>query len=771
MKKYWRIVILSLISASLVLGNRYVEAASSGSIAVNTLSPTLSLPTNGGVDLYTPMEGVFTKVSGLDSQVLYSPNDQLDSAIMITADKGNQKGAIWSNPEYRLDLSKPFTSSMWLNISTKTTPADGMAFVMHNASAGSSAFMDQKNYGGSRLGVWGFDQNVTSTADAAKGAIPNSLAIELDTYSNGDTLDKNTPGVPHVAWNYPSNPASYILLPQNKVALVHNDAVSLSMGNVAEGKWHHFSLSWQPSNGSKSGNLTYTFNDRVAADDSVKSMTTDVVKKTIFIDDYVKRFGLTGSNSKVYWGFTGSTGGSSARNVMTFENIPGLVSANITESVVDVTRGVDITKSGVTYSGNQVNYTTSIKYDGANSKFDWRQLLLTQTKNSNLNLTGSEATVQYYLNGTKVGNDKKVSIDTKGNQLSLNLKDSGDLVKNAPIFDEIRVITPLTVGVVSSDVSVQENSTVDGNTAKGVTIVEDDKPVYTIKNSSKPIIGVTSKDLKPIFPGEELKFPATLQDDNSTTLTLNYELKNSAKELMKSGQYINDSSDYNLSDVRKGITVEEALTKDVTKKLSPGVYSITLTAKNGKNYADEVVLTFTILEDKLALVTVPDLNFSNKEATVAQIAKGNDLLPLPLTTNQPKVIIERTNPKRSWQLNLAMDNFHLVKDSNGNAIKPLESYQLATNIPIVLKIKMNTTEDARFLLNQSYMKDVYIPPAALKLANAEKSILIADSDQTATGKIEYTVSPDTTLYLGEGELIRAGTYRGDLIWTLSDVAQ
>jgi hypothetical protein len=97
------------------------------------------------------------------------------SSIVLTQDTGNQGGSAMY--ETKFSSSNDFHVNMYVKISTasSTTPADGMAFVMHNDPRGVTALGSF----GSGIGYQG---------------ITNSVTVEFDTYQNG-----GDPAGPHIA--------------------------------------------------------------------------------------------------------------------------------------------------------------------------------------------------------------------------------------------------------------------------------------------------------------------------------------------------------------------------------------------------------------------------------------------------------------------------------------------------------------------------------------------------------------------------------------------
>lgn len=246
--------------------------------------------------------GVFAPSNGSQSTV--------DSGVVtVTPDSGYQKGSIWSQEASKMDLTHNFSSLMYVNLGNKKGSAgDGMAFVMMNDPDKAKQWNQST---GASLGVWR-NPSLISTEDTE---VKKSFAVEFDTYHNDDSLDglaSNLGGVVlpdhgHIAYGFPGVSDSYTLFkPLLSIARVYglkhnspqrpaNDAY------LSDGTWHPFRINWN----AKSHQLTYRF-------DTLDPVTVTLDPTTVFGTD------------KVYWGFTGSTGGSTELNQVVFSEVPGL---------------------------------------------------------------------------------------------------------------------------------------------------------------------------------------------------------------------------------------------------------------------------------------------------------------------------------------------------------------------------------------------------------------------------------------------------------------
>lgn len=336
------------------------------------------------------------------------------------------------------DLTKEQTITGWIYVGpTFNVSGDGVALVLQNDSRGSDAigryykkaglisFLDpEKNYPayGESLGVYGgmvAPKSLTDTSTIASYAIQNSFALEFDAFNNSssnaglkngtqqyndnstnDLFDglydsKNTLEAKgqHVAWTYPGDPDSYAL----KMATInnfyglhhHNVIFNATIGgydsdtnNTGKDAWHHFTFTYKPDkDDSNYGYISYVYNDR-ETDGTVKPYST-WDKRPRDIDDPIKidlrKFNLSDGQTKIRWGFTGSTGSPGSTpgyNDVILEKIPAVANVIDTSSLYDVTqkraikdldrRSENPTASDSDYTvgdGDKLAFNYNLKYD------------------------------------------------------------------------------------------------------------------------------------------------------------------------------------------------------------------------------------------------------------------------------------------------------------------------------------------------------------------------------------------------------------------------
>ena len=189
--------------------------------------------------------------------------------IRLTPDAGNQSGNAWSYG--KVDFAKSFTISYSAYFGTKDAAgADGIATVFHNSPSGVNA----TGGGGSGIGAQG---------------IANGIVLEIDTYDNGTGMGDiaNDHGQIWVSNN------------QSGAGLL---TTATDFGNVEDGLYHNIVVNWNFA----TKTLSYTLDGINAGIYTFPAGTP--------ITSYF------GGVSKVYFGYTASTGGSSNDQRVRFNN-------------------------------------------------------------------------------------------------------------------------------------------------------------------------------------------------------------------------------------------------------------------------------------------------------------------------------------------------------------------------------------------------------------------------------------------------------------------
>lgn len=269
----------------------------------------------------------------------------------------NSSGGVWFNKP--VSFTRSFRLEMAFFIDNTDTDSDGLTFVMQSSGLNALA-----NQAGPTIGVWA---DIGGTDPLSSGAIPQSFAIEFDTYHNnvttalgGSMLDRDVPSGHHIAWNFPGSNDAYTTdgwLIIDKV-LNHRDTVSVP--DISDGQWHIFTVAFdQPTQ-----MLRYT----------VPDFGVDV---TVPVDDTFKsNLNLTNS-APVYFGFTGANGGYAQEKAVAFVDVEGLVELDMRTGVFEkdpvkllLDTGTTLAQPATVDNSKTITYATYLSYKSTSDLAD-----------------------------------------------------------------------------------------------------------------------------------------------------------------------------------------------------------------------------------------------------------------------------------------------------------------------------------------------------------------------------------------------------------------
>jgi len=424
------------------------------------------------------LTNIFTTPSGSNSTVINN------NIVQVTPATGNQKGGIWSTVANKIDLTKNFNASMYLYFGDQGANAgDGMAFVMHNDLKGSNAL--SPNFG-SGLGVYAGQNPGSSKTDG----IQNSFAVEFDTYVNNNGsdgyFDTNVTTGNHVAWSYPGKDSTYIdyyVFPGNRRTMKHNNVdgnVGVQYpGNLSNDTWRKFTVNWNAT----SKVLTYQLQ-------GLSPVLVPIDVQDVF-----------GTNS-VYWGFTGSTGSKYETNRVAFDQVPGLVNADLYRTITREDSSV-VKNNDDVYGGEVLTYKLNAKY--LSGLQEWANIYAKTTINNDVSYIPGSMTLTDST-GTQVLSDYLWA----GQSLNVNIGNM-NITRN-----DVTISFKVKVNKTASKTYVTENATFNGNNAN----YQFSPSNYYILPNQKP--EVTINDIGPIhlLLGEDYQVNGTWFDSEKSQVLI-----------------------------------------------------------------------------------------------------------------------------------------------------------------------------------------------------------------------------------------------------------
>jgi hypothetical protein len=431
------------------------------------------------------LTNIFTTPTGSNSSVINN------NIVQVTPGSTNQKGGIWSTEANKMDLTTNFHASMYLYFGNQgANAADGMAFVMHNDARGTNALSP---HSGSGLGVYAGQNHGSSKTDG----IQKSFAVEFDTYINNNGndgyFDTNTSKGHHVAWSYPGKASTYIDYQPGmfdyRRTMKHNDIDGTTNGvqypgNLSNDSWRKFTVDWNAA----TSTLTYQLA-------GLTPVTIPLNVQDVF-----------GSNL-IFWGFTGSTGSKYQMNRVAFVEVPGLVNAEVKETVARED-GTTIDDLGAASAGEELTYTIHAKY--LSGKQDWTDIIVKTTINDYVS----------YVPGSM----KLALADGSGGVLSDHFWSGQSLA--LPILDlrasmnEATISFKVKVNSIPGDQTVTENVKFEGS-----NYITNTTPIqYIIKHNQKPEVTIDETGPIHLLVGEDYQVGGTWKDIDDPTNTLYYSL-------------------------------------------------------------------------------------------------------------------------------------------------------------------------------------------------------------------------------------------------------
>lgn len=246
---------------------------------------TMDFSTNGTCLTFNSSAGIVTN----DSTVL-----------RLTNNNSNQVGSAWFNTPQT--VQNGFTTSFQFQFTGYSSPpADGIAFVIQNVPTSPLAAI---GYTGGNGGALGYGDDDANTDPSQGEGIPNSLAIEFDTYHNSWDPDvQNNGDASHVAvqsCGMGPNTSHHYYFCAVESDLNSTLGAPVDVPNLADGAMHNVVIKYFAA--------CSTCSPATPANIHVMLDTVDLYPSGVNVD--LSSIGL-GTGGSAYVGFTGATGADS----------------------------------------------------------------------------------------------------------------------------------------------------------------------------------------------------------------------------------------------------------------------------------------------------------------------------------------------------------------------------------------------------------------------------------------------------------------------------
>jgi Bacterial lectin/Domain of unknown function DUF11 len=183
----WRSVFVSAVAMLVVVGGQTTARGQNACPGSPNYSPDFTSNKN-----CLALNGPSGSTQFTSSQLVTGASP---TVLQLTNSTGNQVGSAWYTTPQAVENGFTTTFSFQFN-NPSATPADGIAFVIQNSSSGTSAI----GYTGGNGGALGYGDADSSTNPNTGAGIPNSVAIEFDSFQNPwDPAASASGNVSHVA--------------------------------------------------------------------------------------------------------------------------------------------------------------------------------------------------------------------------------------------------------------------------------------------------------------------------------------------------------------------------------------------------------------------------------------------------------------------------------------------------------------------------------------------------------------------------------------------
>lgn len=567
--------------------------------------------------------------------------------VQINDTTTNSSGAVWFNNP--ISFTRDFHLEMAFYIENTANDSDGLAFVMQ--SSGPNAIAADA---GSTLGVWA---TITGTDPLNKGAIPNSIAIEFDTYHNDNgtplssdySMDREvTYQGHHIAWSYPGSNNSYRNDGFIKIDKILHHYNTVGVTDISDGKWHTFIVDYNKT--------TQQFHY------AVPDFNVDV---SIPVDDTFKNNLNLSNGAPVYFGFTGANGGNAQNKAVAFVDVQGLVTIDLrtgifqkdtksllldTEFEVPAPVEVDATK--------EITYATYLNYDQTSDLASLNPgLTVTLALPENLSIVDN-----VYFGKVE---ETMANSFPEGGALLEYTRDAEKLTAVLPKLEKgnayIIHFTVQYTGIPKDrniDEVIPAATVFNGNAfVSSVLSGGDESHVYTIKGTLPPALSTGAATVS-----ESQKSPSVVRQNRKAYTEITIEDRNSTQEQLFISDFLSQETALKKEDFTQKAVIKRTDLSDPfhytleteTSGLSPGTtYYFAAYVVDTEGNSSAIHYFAIDFRGIVELKSVPE-SFKGTTVTINELARAMDSnglasIKVPIATTSKTLTISNTS-EGTWKL-------------------------------------------------------------------------------------------------------------------------
>lgn len=255
-------------------------------------------------------------------------------------------------------------------------------------------------------------------------------------------------------------------------------------GLLSNGTWRKFEVKWDAA----SQALTYQL-------EGVNPVTVAVNVQDVF------------GSTKVYWGFTGSTGPTYKQtNRVAFDEIPDLVNAEVEQTITRQDDSV-VGEGSSVFKGDVLTYTLYAKYNGGLQ--NWKNIILNTVLNDHVTFIPGSMTL------TTPGETAALDDNSwSGQSLALSIPNMNSTQNAATVSFQVKV------NATTEAASVTETARFNGDNM----VIDTNSIDYVIQPNQAPEVAINDAGPVYVSEGEDYEVTGTWKDSDNSKGTFYYEL-------------------------------------------------------------------------------------------------------------------------------------------------------------------------------------------------------------------------------------------------------